>query len=222
MMHLSSMTHGLMAMVAAASSNPKIRRQVSPDAPVDPGIPSDCTWYDTYVNDSQDFWECVRWAEDWAIGLKELFEYNPSIKDDCSGIQVGHAYCVEVNFGAPREDEKPKVTSTEDTEPGPEPTEESKPIATQEGLIETCDSLYKAKKGDTCSKIIAQYKTFDFNDFFQWNPAVEKDCSGIWVDTWYCVGVATTPTSRPIKTAETTTLRNWSETLYQVIFGRDG
>lgn len=26
---------------------------------------------------------------------------NPSVKDDCSGIQVGYSYCVEINYGDP-------------------------------------------------------------------------------------------------------------------------
>ncbi|KAF4969333.1 hypothetical protein FSARC_3408 [Fusarium sarcochroum] len=199
MLFLSAITQGLLVVGAAASKGHRFRRQVNPGAPTDPGIPSDCTYYDTYVDEAYD---CGMWAADWDIDLKQFVDYNPSVKDDCSGIQVGHAYCVEVNFGAPREEDKPRVTSTEDA--GPEPTESPKPSPTQEGLIDTCTSFYKAKKGDTCPKIIAQYHTFDFGEFFKWNPAVEKDCSGIWAETWYCVGVPGTPTSPPTKTAETT------------------
>ncbi|KAM5351161.1 hypothetical protein ACJ41O_003884 [Fusarium nematophilum] len=195
-MHFSSvMTQGLLAVGAAASRGHRVRRQVSPGAPTDPGIPSDCTYYDTYVDETYD---CGMWAADWGIELEQFVDYNPTVKDDCSGIQVGHAYCVEVNYGMPRDGDPPTVTTTEDAEP--EPTEDSKPSPTQDGLIESCTAFYKAKKGDTCTKVIAQYKTFDFADFFKWNPAIEDDCSGIWAETWYCVGVPGTPTQTAAST----------------------
>ncbi|KAL5586885.1 hypothetical protein FOVSG1_012021 [Fusarium oxysporum f. sp. vasinfectum] len=111
-------------------------------------------------------------------------------------IPEGHSYYVEVNHGQP---EEPVVTSTKASEP--KPTEELKPSPTQDGLIESCTSFYKAKKGDTCPKIIAEYGTFDFDTFFKWNPAIEFDCSGIWANTWYCVGVPGTPTAAPTKVA---------------------
>ncbi|KAK7419027.1 hypothetical protein QQX98_003529 [Neonectria punicea] len=195
----------------------------------------------------------VSFEEDWSLTHKQFVEYNPSVKNDCSGIQVGHAYCVEVNHGLPRDDDPPEVITTEDAEP--EPTEDTKPGPTQDGVVDTCTSFYKVKKGDTCTKIVAQYKTFDFNDFFgvpgtptspptqaaattkaattgaakpsptqdglietcnsfsfaakgdtctkivakygtfdfddfyKWKPAVGKDCSGIWASTYYCVRI---------------------------------
>ncbi|SCO90201.1 uncharacterized protein FRV6_14329 [Fusarium oxysporum] len=98
---------------------------------------------------------------------------NPTIKDDYSGIQVSRAYYVEVNFRSPPEDNPPKITTTKNAKP--EPTKDIKPSPTQDGLIESCTAFYMAKKGDTYNKIVAQYKTFDFDDFFKWNPAVDKD-----------------------------------------------
>ncbi|KAJ4039049.1 hypothetical protein NW761_010334 [Fusarium oxysporum] len=126
---------------------------------------------------------------------------NPSVKDDCSGIQEGHSYCLEVNHGLPRDDNPPKVSLTEGSKL--EPTGDKKISPTQDGLIDTCMTFRMAKKGDTCAKIIAEYKTFDFSDFFKWNPAVQDDCSGIWADIWYCVGVPGTPTALT-RTAEST------------------
>ncbi|KAL7755294.1 hypothetical protein ACKLNR_015051 [Fusarium oxysporum f. sp. zingiberi] len=197
-MHLSYLlVQGLLAVSAGASRHRRVRRQ---KGPTDPGIPSDCTYWETVEADGQD---CTYLEDLWELEHDTFVEYNPSVKDDCSGIQLGHSYCVEVNNGFPREDDPPKVTSTKDTKP--EPTKDTKPSPTQDGLIDTCTSFYEAKKGDTCNKIIAQYKTFDFDDFFNWNPAVDKDCSGIWANTWYCVGVPGTPTSPPTKTIVTTT-----------------
>ncbi|KAH7242667.1 hypothetical protein BKA59DRAFT_401375 [Fusarium tricinctum] len=198
----SIIVKGLLTAGTTAARGRILRRQVNPGAPTDPGITSDCTFYDTWLDDGID---CSLWLADWYITPEQFTQYNPSVKKDCSGIQIGHSYCVEVNHGMPIESDKPKVTSTENSEPEPEPTKDLKPSPTQEGLTESCTSFYKAKKGDTCAKIIAEHGTFDFDEFFNWNPAIEKDCSGIWASTWYCVAVPGTPTSPPSQTIMTTT-----------------
>ncbi|KAM0542829.1 hypothetical protein ACHAPJ_012609 [Fusarium lateritium] len=195
----SIITVGLLTSSVSAARSRRFRRQKKPNGTVDPGISPKCTFYDTWVDNGLD---CTSWLEDWSITPKQFSEYNPSVGDNCSGIKVDHAYCVEINNGRPEDPEQPEVTSTKKTEPTP--TKDSKPSPTQEGLIDTCTSFYKAKKGDTCAKVISEYKNvFDFNDFFKWNPAVDKDCSGLWADTWYCVGVPGTP-SAPTRTAEST------------------
>ncbi|KAF5000825.1 hypothetical protein FGRMN_1433 [Fusarium graminum] len=202
-MHLSHLlAQGLFAITVGAARNRKVRRQ---NGPTDPGIPSDCTYWEASENVSQD---CAYIEDLWELDHDTFVEYNPSVKDDCSGIQVGHSYCVEVNNGFPREEEPPEITSTKVTstkETKPEPTKDTEHSPVQDGLIETCTAFYKAKKGDTCAKIVAENGTFGFDDFFKWNPAVEKDCSGIWADTWYCVGVPGTPTDIPTKTTTTAT-----------------
>lgn len=123
---------------------------------------------------------------------------NPTVNNDCSSIQVGYRYCIEVNNGFPCNKDLPKAITTKDTEP--EPTIDSKPSPTQDSLIGIYMSFYKAKKGDIYTKIITQYQTFNFNAFLEWNPAVKKDCSGIWADIYYCVGVLGIPTAKPTLT----------------------
>ncbi|EWY84227.1 hypothetical protein FOYG_13987 [Fusarium oxysporum NRRL 32931] len=75
--------------------------------------------------------------EGWNLKYSQFVEYNPSVKDDCSGMQFGHSYCVEVNNGIPR---KGETTTTQTAKP--EPTKTSKPSPTQAGLIDTCMSFY--------------------------------------------------------------------------------
>lgn len=64
-----------------------------------------------------------------------------------------------------------------------------------------------AAKGETCDKIVASYGTFDFNTFFEWNPAVGKDCSGIWANHYYCVGVEGQKSSPTITNTKPTTTK---------------
>ncbi|KAF5560717.1 hypothetical protein FNAPI_4093 [Fusarium napiforme] len=201
-MHLSTVfVHGLVAVGVTASRGQRLRRQ---DGQVDPGQPSDCTWWETKEEDYQD---CTYLEEGWNLKHSQFVEYNPSVKDDCSGMQFGHSYCVEVNNGIPR---KGETTTSQAAEP--EPTKDSKPSPTQAGLIDTCTSFYQAKKGDTCAKIISDYKTFDFDTFFKWNPAVGKDCSGIWANYYYCVGIPGTATVKPSATSPKPTATGGVET----------
>ncbi|KAL5591294.1 hypothetical protein FOVSG1_010183 [Fusarium oxysporum f. sp. vasinfectum] len=138
-MHFSSIIASCLFVAGAVGyRGHKVRRDVKPGGPTDPGIPSDCTYYDIWTGDTV---ACRAWVEPWGITLKQFVQY------------VGHSYCVEVNFGSPPEDNPPKITTTENAEP--EPTKDLKPSPTQDGLTESCTSFYMAKKGDTCNKIIA-------------------------------------------------------------------
>ncbi|KAM0344970.1 hypothetical protein ACHAPU_006848 [Fusarium lateritium] len=198
------LVHGLSVLGAVALSGTRIRRDDHPDRPVHPDIASDCTYWDTAYDESYD---CDFFLDGWWLKLEEFVAWNPSVGTDCSGVETGFSYCVEVNHGLPRETDKP-----EPNDPEPEPTASDQPdptgpaehSPTQEGLISTCTDFYFAEKGDTCSKIVEKYKTFDFKDFFKWNPAVEDDCSGLWAKTWYCVGVPGTSTKKPITSAKPT------------------
>ncbi|KAL4787166.1 hypothetical protein BJX76DRAFT_29083 [Aspergillus varians] len=185
--------------VGAALANPHLHRRQ--DGPVDPGTAADCTWYDTALDAS---YTCEWFEFNWGLSHEDFVSYNPSVLDDCSGIKIGNSYCVEVNNGQPR----PTITS-----PTPTGTATPKPSPTQDGLIDTCNSFYRAVSGDTCDKIVARYGTFTLSQFLGWNPAVGSDCSGLVATYYYCVGVpglggsstTTTATSTSTSTRTSTT-----------------
>lgn len=62
-----------------------------------------------------------------------------------------------------------------------------------------------AVSGDTCDAIVSKFGTFTLAQFKEWNPAVGAECRSLWADTYYCVGIPGTPTSRPTTTLVTTT-----------------
>lgn len=47
------------------------------------------------------------------------------------------------------------------------------------------------------------------SDFYEWNPALNGDCTGLWAEEYYCIGTlgpATTITSgTPVPATETAT-----------------
>ncbi|RHZ63585.1 LysM peptidoglycan-binding domain-containing protein [Aspergillus thermomutatus] len=186
-MLLQSLLPYSLLLVAALASPRLTRRQ---DGPVDPGTAADCTWYDTALDKT---YTCEWFERNWGLTHEQFVSYNPSVKDDCSGIKVGNSYCVEVNHGQPR----PTTTTTTSTST-------PKPSPTQTGLIDTCTTFYLAVAGDTCDKIVAKYGTFTTAEFISWNPAVGADCSGLWAKTYYCVGIPGTPTTKPTTTTTPT------------------
>lgn len=63
-------------------------------------------------------------------------------------------------------------------------------------MVSNCDAFYKVKKGDVCDSI-AKANGISVAQFVQWNANVGKDCTGLWLDTYFCVsiiGVDPTPT----------------------------
>lgn len=191
----SIITHGLLAGTVVASATGNVRRQ---DGPVDPGTAADCTYWETALDTS---YTCAYYQDSWGISAADFLDWNPGVGADCSGIKVGNAYCVEVNYGQPRPTSTtttPTTTPTTSTSTTvPTSTSPSKPSPTQSGLIGTCTAFYKAVENDNCDKIVRAYGTFTFADFQLWNPDVKADCSGLWLGYYYCVGVPGTPTSKP-------------------------
>jgi LysM repeat protein len=122
------------------------------------------------------------------VRFAEQVEYIPHA-NQCKGIAIP---------GTPIATPTTAVTTSQ------QPTATA-PSPTQDGLISTCNNFYKAVKGDTCAKIVQSYGNFDVAQFTQWNPAVGDDCSGLWAQTYYCVGVPCTPTVRPSSSAPVST-----------------
>ncbi|KAK2742841.1 hypothetical protein FQN57_005132, partial [Myotisia sp. PD_48] len=176
--------------IAGPSRVGNFKRQ---EGPVDPGTIPDCTWYDTALDST---YNCAFFEREWNLSHELFVFWNPGVKQDCSGIKIGNSYCVE----APT-----KPTATHPTTTSPSPTTSPKPSPTQEGIINTCVSFYKAISGDSCSSIVDTYGTFNLETFVNWNPAVKADCSGLWVGYYYCVGIPGTLTSKPTSTATITT-----------------
>lgn len=63
------------------------------------------------------------------------------------------------------------------------------PTPTQSGMASDCDKFYKVEKGDGCYAIATSHGITP-DQFFEYNPAVKKDCSGLWPDYFVCIGVA--------------------------------
>ncbi|KAL4907646.1 hypothetical protein BDW74DRAFT_111458 [Aspergillus multicolor] len=111
---------------------------------------------------------------------KELHEWNPALKDDCSGIFAGYYYCVAA-FPSGQHHAPPTVTGA----PSPKAAD----------TVKDCTAWYKATADDSCNLIALKFGTFSAEQFIKWNPSVFETCNGFQKDYYYCVAVPDAPTT---------------------------
>jgi LysM repeat protein len=72
-------------------------------------------------------------------------------------------------------------------------------------MIKNCNKFHPVSKTTTCGSIEKYYK-LPLSQFLAWNPAVGKDCSGLWANYYVCVSVVGYKPS-PTTTAKPTTTK---------------
>lgn len=120
------------------------------------------------------------------ISLADFVKWNPAVGKDCSGLWKGTNACVGVIGFIP--------TLTMTTKPKPPATTTTKgngistPTPIQEGMVTNCNKFHLISPTTTCQGVL-NYHKISLADFVKWNPAVGKDCGGLWAGTNACVGV---------------------------------
>ena len=150
------------------------------------GISTPTPYMDGSVDNCDAFYKvksgdlCEPIAKSHGASLEQFLKWNPKVGGrDCTGLQLDTYVCVSII--------------------GVDPTQGNgiaTPTPTQPGLVGNCDAFYMTKKGDTCQSIINKHG-ISLAQFTTWNPQLGKDCSGLWLDTYFCVsiiGVEPTPT----------------------------
>lgn len=115
------------------------------------------------------------------LSKDQFFKYNPALKKNCDGLWEGNWYCVGVK------DELPLP-----------PTATSSPSSVPDGSPKDCKVWYYTTGGETCDAIAEMFGTFNSTGFISMNPSVDEDCDEIEDNTWYCVAVSDTPTTRTV------------------------
>jgi cytochrome c-type biogenesis protein CcmH/NrfF len=143
------------------------------------------------------------------ISLADFVKWNPSVKDDCSGLWAEVYVCVGVIGGAAPTTVAPSTTTkaTTTTSAGNGVTT---PTPTQPGMVGNCAKFHWVSQGTTCNQILS-YNKISLTDFATWNPSVKADCSGLWAEVNVCVGLiggSLTTTAQPTTTQPTTTVGN--------------
>ncbi|CZT24377.1 uncharacterized protein RCC_10102 [Ramularia collo-cygni] len=165
--------------------------QSSPGTHFDTSTPANCTvWATTQPGDTCNG---IEWY--FNITQTEFASWNPSLKNDCSGLSLNnYSYCAQIKQPPSSDDYTytlPNPTSTAtDSEDAYSPV--------QTGISSNCDSYFYVAKNETCQGIVDYYDgLFSLEDFYSWNPAVQKDCSQLFAGYFVCVGLTSSPTQLP-------------------------
>lgn len=143
--------------------------------PIQPGMVDNCdTFHLVKSGDS-----CASIASASGIWLIQFLAWNPEVGSECDGLWRDVYVCIS-------------TLDHEPTPPTPTPTDPGNgietPTPTQPGMTPNCKTFYLVRKGDTCDVIVKVWG-ITLANFVKWNPAVKKDCTGMWADTYVCVAV---------------------------------
>ncbi|KAK6358806.1 hypothetical protein TWF730_008125 [Orbilia blumenaviensis] len=170
-----------------------------PPGPADPSTVKTCTFW--IIADDSSKADCHTFAADLGVPWEQFSSWNPSVGDDCAGMVVGNAYCIEDNYGVPTTTST-TTTTTQTT------TTSSGPVApgpTQDGQDPNCISWEYVAPDEDCRTVIAKHPGITVVDLYKWNPAIESDCRGLWAKTYVCVAVKGWVPPTTTKTSSTTT-----------------
>ncbi|KAM7198759.1 hypothetical protein V8F20_006074 [Naviculisporaceae sp. PSN 640] len=200
------------SLVAASPAMVVPRDGTSPNLPFDPNTTSYCSWW----VDLEGSITCSAFATENGITLDQFRRWNPSIPSNCGTLKSGFSYCVEAfSEPVPTTSTTKKITTAtttnKPTTPAKPPTTTTTkptngintPLPTQTGMATNCNKFHLVPPGQTCATIATQY-SISVAQFQQWNPAAKSDCTGLWANSYACVGIIGKPTTTTKPPATTT------------------
>lgn len=142
------------------------------------------------------------------VTVADIKTWNPTLDDDCSGLYVGWWLCNGIQ-------PQTSVTLTWSTSAAnvtvPDPTPYTPPTSTTvdwsftptpslAGMPDDCQAYYLAQENDTCRTVLTAYAYVTQEQFFEWNPALEDNCDGLWLGYYYCVANFNSTSEVPLPT----------------------
>ncbi|KAM0468441.1 hypothetical protein ACHAP7_010893 [Fusarium lateritium] len=136
--------------------------------------PKDCrSWYYTTGGETCDLLVKLFGTFD----QKEFVAMNPSVREDCDGIQDETWCCVA----------RPNTPTTR-TAPLLVPSEPATAMPTQSGTSTSCKRYWLVSDNDTC-RSVERVNGIAHEDFLAWNKALGSGCFGLKSDYYVCVAV---------------------------------
>lgn len=109
--------------------------------------------------------------------------------------------------------------STSSTSPSPIAAQPSSPK--REGYISTCTQFYDLQSGDGCGTVESKFN-FSFGTFYNQNPSIQGDCTGLWAGYSYCVDAPALNPAEPAAPTRPSTLADTQCKHYYTIEVGDG
>lgn len=142
------------------------------------------------------------------VTVDDIKAWNPTLGDDCSGLYAGWWVCNGIQS-------QTSVTLTWSTTAAnatvPDPTPYTPPTSTSvdwsftptpslAGMPKDCQAYHLAEENDSCRTVLATYTYITQEQFFEWNPALDGNCDGLWLGYYYCVASFNSTSEVPLPT----------------------
>lgn len=118
--------------------------------------------------------QCAAIASKHGITVDEFQKWNPETGNNCSGLWANAYVCVSI-IGR-------------DTTPVQPDNGIQTPTPAQPEMVSSCNKFHYVRRGQSCQDI-ANDNGITVADFTSWNSRAKADCSGLWADTYACVGL---------------------------------
>jgi hypothetical protein len=123
---------------------------------------------------------CHDFADGGMLTEAQFFELNPGLDGNCEGLWANYYYCIIGPSGILNY---------------PSPTTTVAPTPSPSGQTDTCVRWFKPGTLN-CAAIARSFGSFSEAEFIAWNPSVGPTCKSIRPESWYCIGVPATPSTR--------------------------
>jgi LysM repeat protein len=144
---------------------------ITTPSPVRDGMSSSCDSF--YFVQSGD--TCTTISSKSGISVTQFLGWNPTAGGTaCAGLWANTYVCISIIGHTPTT-----------TAPG---NGVSTPSPIQDGMTKTCNKFHLVASGETCATIAPKY-SITVAQFVSWNPAAKADCTGLWAQTYACVGL---------------------------------
>ncbi|KAL2675733.1 hypothetical protein Neosp_011924 [[Neocosmospora] mangrovei] len=110
------------------------------------------------------------------ISLADFVKWKAAAGKDCAGLWAGTNACV----GVVGDKSMPTTTAGSGV---------TTPTPIQEGMVKNCVKVHYISPTTTCQGVL-KYNKITMEQFAKWNPAVGRDCSGLWKETHAGVAVS--------------------------------
>jgi hypothetical protein len=198
----SSTSTSASSTTTKASTTTTAGNGIATPMPTQPGMVSNCNKFH-YVAPGV---SCSRVLSYQKISLVDFAKWNPTVKDDCSGLWTKVNVCVGVIGGtlAVSTAKPSTTTSAGNGIQTPQPT--------QSGMVTNCNKFHYVAAAVTCSQITS-YEKISLGDLVKWNPSIGSDCRTMQAGTNVCVGlIGGNPTPTTTKPSTTTSAGNGLQT----------
>lgn len=151
---------------------------IATPTPSEPGMVDNCDAFHRVASGDT----CQAITQQYGISQDQLAQWNAQVGRDCAGLWLDYYICVSV-VGV-----EPTKTTATTAAPTTPTNGVATPTPTQAGMVGNCDTFHYVVSGDNC-ETIAKLAGVSTQTFIGWNPAVKSDCSGLWLDTYCCIGL---------------------------------